>query len=214
MIIPMQITYRNMKQSEAIDAQIRAEAAKLDEFFDQITSCRVVVEIPHQHRGRGNSFQIRIAIEVPGSEIVVNHQPTLHRHAVAIGETKNFKWQELDGPHKDFYVALHDAFRTVRRQLQDYVARLRDETKLHVETPEGQIVRIFPEPGFGFIETIDGREIYFHRNSLRNGDFDSLKVGMRVRFAEEPGEQGPHAAYVRMLTESAHSEVTETPAEP
>lgn len=203
MIIPVQITYRNMKHSEAIDTQIRTEAAKLDEFFDKIVSCRVMVEIPHQHRDRGNSFHIRIALEVPGREIVVNHQPTLHRHAVAIGESKNLKRQEVDAPHKDFYVALHDAFRTVRRQLQDYVARLRNETKEHIETPEGSVTRLFPELDYGFISVPDGREVYFHRNSLRNGDFDLLTPGVRVRFAEEPGEQGPHAAYVRIVSPPA-----------
>ena len=51
----------------------------------------------------------------------------------------------------------------------------------------------------GFIETPDGREIYFHRNSVLDGDFDRLTVGSEVRFVEEPGEKGAQATTVRMI---------------
>lgn len=198
MILPLQITFRNMKHSDAVDSHIREEAAKLDEFFDRITSCRVVVELPHQHHNRGNSFNIRIALDVPGREIVVNHQPNLHGKVVDFGEEKHLKGMELEGPHKDIYVAIHDAFRTVRRQLQDYARRYHHQTKIHAEIPEARVARIFPQQGFGFLETSDGREIYFHRNSVQQGAFETLNVGATVHYSEERGEQGPQASYVRV----------------
>lgn len=52
--------------------------------------------------------------------------------------------------------------------------------------------------GLRFIETVDGREIYFHRNSVLNGDFLSLREGDRVRFHEEPGDKGPKASTVHL----------------
>ena len=52
---------------------------------------------------------------------------------------------------------------------------------------------------FGRILTPDGREIYFHRNSLLNGNFDKLEVGDEVRFSEEMGDQGPHASTVHLV---------------
>ncbi len=198
MNVPLQITFRNMKHSDAVDTYIREEAAKLDELFNQIISCRVVVEIPHQHHVRGNPFHIRINLEVPGSEIVVNQQPNLHAHGVDLGTEHRMKELELEGRQKDIYVAMSDAFKIVRRQLQDYVRQHRNEVKVHEETPEARVVRIFPAEGYGFLQTIDGREIYFHRNSVLNESFGKLDVGALVMFAEENGEMGPQASTVRM----------------
>jgi cold shock CspA family protein len=50
------------------------------------------------------------------------------------------------------------------------------------------------EEGYGFLETPDGREIYFHRHSVLHPGFDRLAIG-RVLFVEEPGE-GPQASTV------------------
>ncbi len=60
------------------------------------------------------------------------------------------------------------------------------------------MVRIDADGGFGFIETPDGREIYFHRNSVLNDGFPRLDVGTRVTFAEEMGEKGPQATTVHI----------------
>jgi cold shock CspA family protein len=69
----------------------------------------------------------------------------------------------------------------------------------HGEPPEGRIIRILREEGYGFIEATDGRELYFHRNSVLDDAFDHLEVGSEVRFAEENGEKGPQASTVRFL---------------
>ncbi|MEY3282389.1 MAG: HPF/RaiA family ribosome-associated protein [Acidobacteriota bacterium] len=198
MNIPLQITFRNMNHSEAVDAYIREEVAKLEEFFDQIIGCHVVVEIPHQHHDRGNPFHIRINLEVPGSDLVVNHQPNLHGHGVDVGEERHFKELELEGRQKDAYVAMSDAFKTARRQLQDYVRRHRDEIKVHQETPEARVLRLFNKEGYGFLQTLDGREIYFHRHSVLNDGFDQLDIGTMVLYAEEHGEMGPQASTVKL----------------
>lgn len=198
MNIPLQVTFRNMKHSEAVDAYIREEVAKLEEFFDQIIGCHVVVEIPHQHHDRGNPFHIRINLEVPGSDLVVNQQPNLHGHGVDVGAERLFKELELEGRLKDAYVALSDAFKTARRQLQDYVRRHRDEVKIHQETPEARVVRLFNKEGYGFLQTLDGREIYFHRHSVLNDGFDQLDIGTMVLYAEEHGEMGPQASTVKL----------------
>ena len=58
---------------------------------------------------------------------------------------------------------------------------------------------ISPEENFGIIETPDGREIYFHRNSLLDENLDDLDVGTEVRFHEEMGEEGPQASTVQVI---------------
>ena len=115
---PVQITWRDMAPSTAVGTKIREEAAKLEEFYDRITSCRVMVEIPHRHQNGKYQFHIRIDLTVPGAEIVVNHEPTLHGSLQRQGGEEHAKGQELSAPHKDVYVAIRDAFKVARRKLQ------------------------------------------------------------------------------------------------
>jgi cold shock CspA family protein len=68
--------------------------------------------------------------------------------------------------------------------------------------PHGQIAELFPQDDYGMITSADGREIYFHRNSLLNADFDKLREGTSVRYVEEAGDKGPQASSVRV--ESKH----------
>ncbi|HEX5364949.1 MAG TPA: ribosome-associated translation inhibitor RaiA [Gallionella sp.] len=105
---PLQITVRDFEHSDALETRIREKAKKLEEFFNQITSCRVVVEMPHKHHHQGKHFNVRIDIGVPGKEIVVNRDHD-----------------------EDIYVALRDAFGAAERQLKDYAHKLRGEIKTH-----------------------------------------------------------------------------------
>lgn len=95
-------------------------------------------------------------------------------------------------------MAIRDAFDAARRQLEDHARRHRRQVKVHAAAPRGRIARLDYGKDCGFIETPDGREIYFHRNSLLNADFARLEVGDVVRFHEEAGEQGPQASTVHV----------------
>ncbi len=133
MELPVQITFRNMEQSDAVTARIREEAAKLDEFFPRITSCRIVVDAPHRHHKWGELFHVRIDLGVPGTELVVSHEPTPHALLTQDHEAAVRKHIEMHPQHKDIYVAIRDAFESARRQLQDYAQRLRGEVKSHAQ---------------------------------------------------------------------------------
>ena len=135
MIRPLQITFRNMEPSAAVEARVRAEAAKLDRYYNRITSCRVMIEAPHRHHKWCEGFHIGITIDVPRAEIVVRHEPTQCRAMTQSGATKWVKRLEVSGPHKDIYVTLRDAFRSARRQLEDYARRMRGDVKIHGRTP-------------------------------------------------------------------------------
>jgi len=180
MQIPLQITFRNMERSDFIESDIREKAAKLEQFAEHITSCRVIIEAPHQHHHKGNLFGVKIDITLPGKEIIADRHPDQH-HA-----------------HEDAYVAIRDAFDAARRQLEDYVRRRRGDVKLHETEPHGRITQLFPAEDYGLIESSDGREIYFHRNSVLNADFDKLEEGASVHFSEEMGEKGPQASTVHV----------------
>lgn len=181
MKLPLQITFRNMDPSEAMEADIREKAEKLDLFCDEIMGCRVVVETQHHHHHRGNLYHVRLDITVPDSEIVVSRAHDLHHS------------------HEDAYVAIRDAFDNARRKLEDYNRRRRQDVKTHEAPHHGRVMQLFTDEGHGRIETADGREIYFHKNSVLNAAFDQLAIGTEVRFDEEQGDLGPQASSVRVV---------------
>ncbi|HUI28163.1 MAG TPA: HPF/RaiA family ribosome-associated protein [Candidatus Kryptonia bacterium] len=181
MQVPVQITFRDMKPSEAVEARILERAAKLEAYYDRIISCRVIVEAPHRHHHQGKLFHIRIDVKVPDGELVVSREPAEH-HA-----------------HEDVFVAVRDAFNAVQRRLEDYARRQRHDVKVHEPPLSARVGRLFPADEYGFIETTDGREIYFHKHSVLNEDFDQLQVGSEVQFVEEQGDKGPQASTVRVV---------------
>lgn len=170
---PLQITFRDMERSDALEAHIREKAEKLETFFDPIMSCRVVVEMPHQHKQQGRIFNVRVDVGVPGSEIVVNRDK-----------------------HEDVYVALRDAFDAAKRKLDDYSRRLRGDTKTHPQEFTGLVARLVPEEEYGFIRRADGDELYFNADNLVNIRFDQLQEGNEVKFIEEMAAEGPQAKRV------------------
>jgi len=176
MKLPIQITARNMSLSDAAKNTIREKAEKLDLFYNNVMSCRVLVEVPHRHQHKGVLYNVRIDMTVPGGELVVKREP-----------------------HEDLYVSIRDAFDAAKRQLQDFVQRQRGEVKIHEGPPVARVNKLFPEEGYGFLATSDGREIYFHRNSLVNGDFEKLEIGTEVRFVETQGDEGPQASTVSVV---------------
>jgi cold shock CspA family protein/ribosome-associated translation inhibitor RaiA len=199
MILPLQITFRNMDSSEPVERRIRDEVAKLETFYDRIMSCRVMVELPERHHRAGSLYHVRIDIKVPHGELVVEREPGLHSTAQDIDEEKAAKHLEAHAPHKDLSLAIRDAFQKAGRRLQDYARRQRGDTKVHAPTNVGRVARLVPDENHGFLETPDEREVYFHRNAVLHGAFDRLKAGDKVRFDEVMGEQGPQASSVRLV---------------
>ena len=177
---PLEIVFHNVDRSPAVEAAVRERVAKLEQFAE-ITSCRVTVEAPHKHHQRGNLFEVRVDLHFPGGEAIVNRSSS-ENHA-----------------HEDVYVALRDAFDAARRQLQDHERIRRGDVKPHEMPAHGCIASLDRVAGSGRIATSDGREIYFHRNSVREGRFERLEPGMEVRFSEEPGDKGPQASTVHLV---------------
>jgi ribosomal subunit interface protein len=182
---PLQIAFNGMDRSEAVRELIEEKVAWLERFHDRITGCRVVIEAPHRHHRRGNQYQVRIDLTVPGGEVVVNREPS-QRTAF-----------------KDLGVAIQHAFEAARRQLEEHIRRLRKEVKSHEPASRARVSRLFPEEGYGFLTTADGREVYFHQNAVL-GDFAQLQVGAEVTFVEEAGDKGPQASTIHPVGRHNH----------
>jgi ribosomal subunit interface protein len=116
---PIQITFRGITPSPAIDARVRERAKKLERFYDRIMGCHVVLEAPHQHHRKGQIYSVTIDLTVPGGELV--------------SESGG-----VDHAHEDVFVAIRDAFDALARRLEDYARRQRGEVKPRPTPPLGR----------------------------------------------------------------------------
>ncbi len=196
--VPLQITFQHADVIPEVDALIRAEAAKLERYYPRIMGCRVKVE-REGGRQSGNLWNVRIDLTVPGGEIVVQSEPSLGGTAKRSGQAAIRKGMEVRRQRQILHRAVRDAFESARRQLQDYGRKQRGDTKLPAAVATAKVTQVFEEKGYGFLMTPDGREVYFHKESVLNYPFAELKAGTTVAYAEEAGEKGPQASSVRVL---------------
>lgn len=180
MKIPLQIKFHNVDPSEALEAKIRQKVKKLERFDAEILGCRVSVEAAHRKQRKGGLYNVKILITVRDGELVAN------------------RGRDLNHAHEDVYVALRDSFNAATRQLEEYKRQRKREVKTHEPPPQGRVSELYKELDYGRIVTMEGRDIYFHRNSVINADFDKLTVGLLVRFEESMGENGPQASTVKV----------------
>jgi cold shock CspA family protein/ribosome-associated translation inhibitor RaiA len=178
MQVTPEIALRNVARTPAIEAAVQDGIASLEATGLRITSCRVMVEVPHRKRRTGNAYRVRIDLRLPETEIMVNRPPA------------------RSGPEEPA-AAIEGAFDTVH-------ARLRNETDRRRQTRRprekryltGRVTRLFPADGYGFLEASGGRQVYFHENAVKGKGFGALEIGQEVRFSEEPGDEGPQASAV------------------
>lgn len=186
MQFPPEVAFRGFEADEWLKDTVQQEITKLDDYFDRIIGCRVMVELPHQRREEGNPYHVRIELSVPGRNLVVN------RSTMARERERETQMTALD-----------EAFAAIRRRLEDYVRELRGDVKVKQEQAQGRIWRLYPAGAegerYGFIRTPDGGDVYFHENSLLEVGFDDVDVGSQVRFHEEQGVEGPQASTVRVV---------------
>jgi ribosome-associated translation inhibitor RaiA len=178
MQIPVIIHWRDVEKTDALEALVRKQAAKLDALFDHIISCRVAIERPQKAGDPGAPYRVRLDLTTPPEhELVVRCEPA----------------------HGVLRTIINDAFKSMRRQLRDLHERRRGRPrKKHVEAL-AFVARLFREEGYGFLRTPDGRDVFFDRQSVTEGDWDGLAVGTAVRFAERLGHEGLRAATVQVV---------------
>lgn len=185
---PLEISYRNIEKDDSIDDLIRQKTGKLEQVCDYLISCHVAVEKTQEHQRTGNPYRVRIDMRVPpGHELTVRKEPT-------------------DGDmHDPLDVVIRRTFKVARRKLRDLVEKQRGEIKKHPKQRVNAIVnQVFRKEGYGFLKTIDEKDVYFHKNSVLHNDFDRLQPGTGVHYIEEQGEKGPQATSVQIMDKPGH----------
>lgn len=180
MELPIEIAIRDVERARDLESLIRRRAEKLSKFHHGVMGCRVAVTRVRHRESSHDPHRIRIDLTVPrGNEIVVTEKST-------------------PGEREPLHVLVNRAFEAAERRLKSLKQRQRYEVKSH-EEPSGLVIRLFPEEGYGFLRSRDGRELYFHRNSVLADGFGRLEIGTEVRFDEEEGDEGPQASTVTIL---------------
>ena len=117
MQLPVKISYRGLEKSDQIDNLVLDKAARLEKFCDHINRCDVAIEQPNHTHHKGNQYRVRIDVTVSrGHELVANEQ------------------QKDNGTHDPLNKVIHDAFKTMERQLRHLVDVQRREVKTHADS--------------------------------------------------------------------------------
>jgi cold shock CspA family protein len=198
MDFPVQISYRNVAASPTVEEWVRKQAEKLATFHQRIVRCRVAIDLDHQHMRRGNRFLVKVLLSVPRGQVAARNLAVPVDPEKLLEAGRKAKRLEIGAPQKELRLAIASAFRSAGHRLQEMVRQQRRQVKTH-QTSLGQVVEVFSDLGYGFLETPEGQRIYFHRNSVLHDAFSALAPGAMVRFVEEEGEQGPQASTVEMI---------------
>jgi ribosome-associated translation inhibitor RaiA/cold shock CspA family protein len=183
----LQITFKDMDHSDALETIIRERARRMEKFHRRIISCRVVVEAPHRSaEGFKPPLGIAVEVKIPGQDTIVAKDAEERR--------------EVKGDHT---AVVNRAFEAIERQLRE-VAEYRNHPGKQQGAAAGDtgvVVRLFPQQGYGFIEIRESPDLYFTRNAVVGGSYDDLEVGtvVHVTRATEEGPMGPQASSVRLL---------------
>lgn len=112
MMTPLEITFKGLDKSRAIEAKIAEKATKLEKHFDRMTHCRVVVAAPNKHPHKGKVYEIKIEVGIP------EHAPLIITHDSPVGAAQD-----------DLHVAIRDAFDSAQRRLDELVDKMRGTAK-------------------------------------------------------------------------------------
>ena len=182
MNIAPEIIFHDVDRSEWVENYIVERMRKLDRFAGGITRCHVTLSQEAASQKKGNRYSVMVEVRVPP------------QHDLAAKKQK-----EITDMSTQLPAVINLAFGAIERQLKKLAELRRFEEKTHDGQPQGLVAKLFPE-GYGFIRTNDdNREIYFHRNSVLNDDFDRLVIGTEVRFNPEQGEDGPQASSLQIV---------------
>lgn len=102
-MIPLDIAFRHADPSDFRVQLIRDQLEKLEQVFTRIVRCHVVVEGPSGHHQQGAPYRVKLQLNVPGTQLVVDHSS----HAILA-------------------TAIRDAFRAMRRQLVNHNQSLQE----------------------------------------------------------------------------------------
>ncbi|HZW60729.1 MAG TPA: HPF/RaiA family ribosome-associated protein [Candidatus Babeliales bacterium] len=95
----LQITVRSITDSPTIEYHIRKHFGKLNRIYSKISNCRVVIDVPQNHKHKGKIFSVSLDITIPGKELISRKQS------------------------QNLYVAIRDSFAAIEKLLEKHIKR-------------------------------------------------------------------------------------------
>ncbi len=190
MSLPIDVSYRGMEKSAAIEELIQKKAAKLEQVCNEVNSIRVALDVDHKRQRSTTTFRVRLDFNVPpGHELCVKREST--------GENAK----------DDLYQLVRETFDAAKRQAGKLSEKKSGRVKPHPEHEvQAVISKLFHGEDYGFVRTLNERDVYFHRNSVVYGDFEELAVGDGVALEVTQGEKGLQATSLRLIESRARAE--------
>lgn len=172
----LKIEARNVELRKGWQTRIEEEQKKLIRHYPNfVLHLRVSIEATTHHKQGG--YEIKLVATVPNDTVVVSRSSEVVR------------------------AALTESFDVLALQLKEIQRKKRkakkQAPKSEVSDGVGVIRKVSPHESYGFITSVDKRDIYFHENALKNISIDELSEGDSVMFGESQGDKGPQASWVR-----------------
>jgi len=95
------VVYRDMNSSAALNEAITKKIEKLNRYTDQIIHSRIVLDTPHNHKHKGKQFRASLEIDLKGSPIAITQD------------------------NESIHLAVRDAFNSAERKIKQLSARQR-----------------------------------------------------------------------------------------
>ncbi|TVP43535.1 MAG: HPF/RaiA family ribosome-associated protein [Gemmatimonadales bacterium] len=184
MDVPPEIAFRSIEPTDALKQMILDGIDSLEKVYPRLVSCRTMVADDTPDRQTGNNYRVRLDLGIPGKTLVVDERP------VAGGEPRSLEQ------------TIRDAFDVGSRLLRKEKDRQREGRKADSLPPHGRVNQLLTSPHgvrYGFLESRDGRQIYFQESALVDLDYEDLEIGSEVRYAAAEGDEGPQASTVAAL---------------
>lgn len=184
MDVPPEIAFRGLDPTDDLKDLILEGIDDLEDVYPRLVSCRTMVADTTPDRNSSHNYRARLEIGIPGKTVVVAETPPPGGEPRAVDQT------------------IKDAFKVGRKLLQKEKDRQRGAVKTHDLPPHGRIVRLLTDSTgvrYGFLESREGRQIYFQESALVDLSYDDLDVGTEVRYAAAEGRDGPQASTVAAL---------------
>lgn len=120
-----QVTFRGIRHSESLESDVVRRFERLATFAPGILGGRVLVEMAGRHHRSGNRVHVRVEVDLPGEDVVVDRDATPRATIRGSGRTVMSKSDEPDPDQRFAKVAIRKAFEATRRRIQDQVRRRR-----------------------------------------------------------------------------------------
>ncbi len=228
MKVQPEIILKDVEMTPYIDKLITRGIARLEKVCDYIISMRIAVEQAQGRHQTGNPYSIRIDIRIPDrSDIVVKRSSMASKKTpdglaqpetrLALKDEEEPEETQLIGrspvPRRGIReeplpALIRRSFDSARRELEKVVDRQRGEVKAHPQQQTQAVVeKIFREQKYGFLRTLDGQQVYFHKNSVLHKHWERLTVGTAVRYTPEMGDKGLQASTVEPVDKPGAVEI-------